>query len=159
MRSRHLLTMASLLLVLAGCGGGDQGPTRPAPVDDGLPAGTPAADSPEHLVQRLEKSWEFGVEAQYALLLSADFRYNFSASADPVLVSQYPNWTRVDEIASLTHLFHGFVREDGSPVPGMSRMDMTPTGVSVENDPDHADSTRHLSQVRDRSVGHEYRRS
>lgn len=140
---RLLLPLASLLLILAGCGGGHDSPTKPVPPSDGLPAGTPAADSPDHLVQRLEKTWEFGVESQYSLLLSEDFRYHFSADADPKLADMYgENWTRVDEIAALTHLFHGFTRS-GVPIPAANRIDMTLTGVSIANDPDHADSTAH----------------
>jgi len=142
MRLCRFLPFASLLLILAGCGGGNDSPTKPAPVDDGLPTGTPAADSPDHLVQRLEKTWEFGVESQYALLLAGDFRYHFSLSADPLLANMYgENWTRVDEIAALTHLFHGFRNTNGDSIQGASRIDMTPTGVNVVNDPDHPDST------------------
>jgi len=108
------------LLVMAGCGGGDKSTQPVVPPSDGLPAGTPAADSRTHLTQRLEKALEFEVEAEYAKLLTADFRYTFSLASDPLLVDQYPNWSRTDEIAAMTHLFHGFTNASDEVIPGAS---------------------------------------
>jgi len=134
------------LLLLAGCGGGDK-TTKPVLPSDGLPAGTPAADSPTHLIQRFEATWEYEVEAQYALLLTDDFRFKFSAAADPELVDRYPNWGRVDDIASTTHLFDGFENSTGTAVPGASHIDLTLTGVSQGPDFDHADSTAQYQKI------------
>jgi len=143
MRDFRFARPAALLVLfsLAGCGGGDKA-TEPVVPSDGLPSGTPQADSPAHLAQRLEATWENKVEAQYALLLSDDFRYHFSLASDPVLVDRYgDNWKRADEVTALTHLFHGFTNTQGTPIPAASRIDMTLTGVQVGNDPDHPDST------------------
>src|SRR5215203_3209688 len=110
MSTSHLKVFASwlVLLILAGCGGGDK-TTKPIVPSDGLPSGTPAADSPQHLTMRLEATWENEVESEYAKLLSDDFLYHFSLASDPVLVGLYgDNWKKTNEVTTLAHLFHGF---------------------------------------------------
>ena len=144
-RSKQFLCGLTLL-VLAGCGGGDK-TTKPIVPSDGLPAGTPAADSQVHLAQRLETTLEWKVEAEYAKLLANDFRYRFSADADPLLVDQYPNWGRTDEIAAMTHLFHGFTNSNSDSIPGAASINLTLTGVQYAGDPDHADSTTHYGRI------------
>ena len=147
-RARSLSLVSLLVLfTLAGCGGGDKSTKPVVPPSDGLPAGTPAADSPLNLAKRLEATWENRGEAEYGKLLSADFRYQFSLASDPLLVNMYPNWNRTDEIAALTHLFHGFTNEQGTTIPAASRIDMTPTGVQVGSDPDHPDSSAQYQRM------------
>ena len=135
-----------LLVVLAGCGGGDKS-TKPVVPSDGLPAGTPKADSPMHLMTRLEATFDWQVEPQYALLLTDDFKYKFSAASDPVLVDLYPNWSKVDEVASITHLFDGFENSEGTTIQGASHIDLTLTGVQQVQDIDHADSTAQYQKI------------
>jgi hypothetical protein len=149
MRASRPASLATLLVLfsLAGCSGDDK-TTKPVVQSDGLPAGTPQADSPQHLATRLEATWESQVEGEYGKLLSDDFRFHFSLNSDPELVNQYgDNWKRADEIAAFTHLFHGFMNTGGMSIPGASRIDLTLTGSSYGNDFDHGDSTaqyRHL---------------
>jgi hypothetical protein len=135
-----------LLVVLAGCGGGDKS-TKPVVPSDGLPAGTPKADSPVHLMTRLEATFDSQVEAQYALLLTDDFQYKFSAASDPALVDLYPNWTKADEVASITHLFDGFENSSGTTIQGASHIDLTFNGVQQGTDLDHADSTAQYQRI------------
>jgi hypothetical protein len=87
------------------------------------------------------------VEAEYAKLLTGDFRYRFSVSADPELVNLYPNWGRTDEIAAMTHLFHGFTNANDIAIPGASTIQLSLNGVQYAGDPDHADSTAHYGRV------------
>ena len=135
------------LLAFAGCGS-DDNPTKPVPPADGLPAGTPAADTPAHLAQRLEATWENQVEGEYAKLLTDDFRFHFSAASDPTLVAVYgDNWKRADEIDALTHLFHGFTNAVSDTVLGASSIDVTLIGVQYANDPEHPDSTRQYQRI------------
>jgi hypothetical protein len=141
MRASRLAAFASLLLLLAGCG---HKSTKPAVPADGLPAGTPQADSPAHLATRFEATFDSQVEDEYAKLLTADFRFHFSSAADPNLVSQYgDNWKRADELACISHLFDGFTNSVGEVVPGASRIDLTLTGIQDVADSAHADSTAH----------------
>jgi hypothetical protein len=53
MRLTNLVLVLPFVL-LAGCGGGDNSTKPVVPPSDGLPEGTPQADSPAHLMQRLE---------------------------------------------------------------------------------------------------------
>ena len=136
-----------VLFVLAGCGGGDDA-TKPIVPADGLPAGTPQADSPAHLAARLEATWESQVEAEYAKLLTDDFRFHFSLANDPVLVDHYgDNWRRDDEVAALTHLFDGFTNTSGDPIPGATEIELTMNGMVAQDDSSHADSTAHYRKL------------
>jgi hypothetical protein len=147
MRPSRLILVLPFVFLLTGCG--DDKATNPAPPSDGLPSGTPKADSPAHLMERFEKTWEFESEAQYALLLSDDFRFHFSPASDPDLVNQYgENWRKTNEVAAIMNLFHGFVNGMGEQVPGAIRFDMSLTGVQyLGNDPDHPDSTAQYQKV------------
>jgi hypothetical protein len=121
----------------------------PAPVEppDGLPAGTPQADSPSNLTARLEATWESQVVNEYAKLLTGDFRYHFSADADPLLANQYPNWGLDDEVESTKHLFEGFTNSMGETVPAASRIDLTMSGVIYQDDSQHPDSTAYYRKI------------
>jgi len=149
MRDFRLLRFASLIVLfsLAGCGGGDK-TTKPIVPSDGLPAVTPQADTPAHLAQRLEATWESQVETEYAKLLTDDFRFHFSPASDPVLVETYGNnWKRSDEIEALTHLFHGFTNAESDTIPGANSIDVTLTGVQYAYDFEHPDSTAQYKKM------------
>ena len=142
MQLRPLTMFASMLVVLSGCGSGSDIPTDP--LTKPIPPDAPAADSPAHLIERMELTWERKDEASYALLLTSDFRYHFSPAADPLLADLYgDNWSRIDEMASITHLFHGFTNSNDVQIPAASRIDLTLSGVSVGQDFEHPDSTVH----------------
>ena len=145
--SRHasFAFLPLLLLVVAGCGGGNKS-TDPVPEE--LPAGTPQADSPPHLVQRFEATWEAQALNQYALLLTEDFRFEFSNAADPGLVVTYgDHWKKADEVAAITQLFDGFTPLGGTYIPGASTIRITLPPLSFDPDPDHPDSTTHYREV------------
>lgn len=133
-----------VVLALAGCGGGDKivGDPWPVPPGDG-----PQADSPVHLVQRLERNWEFMDLPEYRKLLAEDFHFRFSPLSDPLLVDQYPNWDVVDETASARHLFEGFTNTAGELIPAATQIQLTLVGIAVEDDSAHADSTAHYRKV------------
>ena len=92
---------------------------------------------------------ELKSETQYALLLSDDFRYHFSAASDPDLLVHYgDNWRKTDEVAAITNLFHGFKNEFGETLAGASSINMTLYGVQyLSSDPDHPDSTGQYRKV------------
>jgi len=139
-----LLLTALLALALAGCGG-DDGPTAcNCGNPDPLPPGTPANDTPEHLMTRFEAAYENQVLEGFAPLLTADFRFHFSNQTDPALVSQYgDNWRKDDELTSTENLFEGFTNENGDHVPGATSLQLTLSSMGIVGDPDHADSTTH----------------
>jgi hypothetical protein len=147
-RRSALLAALVLLPVLSGCG---SNPFKP-PIDLGgdghIPGDTPENDSPQNLMIRFERSYEFQDLPKYELLLTSDFRYTFSAASDPGLVDLYPNWGRDDEVESSKHLFEGFVNSSGTSIPAASQIDMTLNGV-LYNQTDflHADSTSHYQKV------------
>jgi hypothetical protein len=134
-------------LLLAGCGGDES--TRPVVPANGLPAGTPAADSPAHLMQRFEATWDSQAGAQYALLLTEDFRFHFSETWDFDLVDAYGDtWDKASEDTAASNLFDGFRLADGTFVPGAKTVDLFRTEAIYEPDPAHPDSTAHYQRVR-----------
>jgi hypothetical protein len=135
----HSFGWLLIVLALAGCGGDNKvGPP---------PAIVPQTDTPIHLVQRLERTWESQDLPEYGKLLTQDFHFGFSADADPDLVYQYPNWGLDDETESTRHMFEGFINLSGTPIPAASRIELTLVGVAVEDDWAHADSTAHYRKV------------
>jgi len=135
----HSFGWLLIVLALAGCGGDNKvGPP---------PAIVPQTDTPVHLVQRLERTWESQDLPEYGKLLTQDFHFEFSADSDPDLVNRYPNWGLDDETASASHLFYGFTNSSGTPMPAAIRIDLTLGGVTVEDDSAHADSTAHYRKV------------
>jgi hypothetical protein len=146
MNASRLAPLALLLVLLNGCG--SDNPAKPVPPSDGLPAGTPAADSPAHLAVRLEATWESQVEGEYAKLLTDDFRFHFSSASDPGLDALYgDNWKRADEIDAITHLFDGFTNADSVALPGASGIDLTLTGLQYQSDFEHPDSTTQYKKL------------
>jgi len=131
------------------------------PIDPGgdghVPGDTPLNDSPQNLMLRFEKSYEFQDLPTYINLLTSDFRYTFSADSDLELVNRYPNWGRDDEEESTKHLFEGFTNSASPPVvvPAASRIEMTLTGVQYLGDYQHPDSASHYQKVVVQNVGME----
>lgn len=140
MTARRLPAAFLLILALATTGCGDDsagcGCTNP-PASSGV-------ETPPEAMARFETAYEAQNLAGYAALFAADFRFHFSAAADPTLVSQYGNtWDSSFETNSASHLFDGFTNEGGNFVPGAESMALGLTGIHYEPDPEHADSTRH----------------
>ena len=146
-RRSALLAAFALLPVLSGCGSNPFNPPIDPGGDGHVPGDTPVNDSPQNLMIRFEKSYEFQDLPTYEGLLTSDFRYTFSAASDPNLVSQYPNWGRDDEEESTQHLFDGFTNQAGNPVPAASQIQMTLTGVQYQGDFLHPDSASHYQKV------------
>lgn len=146
-RRSALLAALVLLPVLSGCGSNPFNPPIDPGGDGHVPGDTPVNDSPQNLMIRFEKSYEFQDLPNYEALLTSDFRYTFSAASDPELVDRYPNWGLDDEVESTKHLFEGFVNSNGDPIAAASRIDMTLTGVQYGQDFTHTDSTAHYQKV------------
>lgn len=147
-RRSALLAALVLLPVLSGCGSNPFNPPIDPGGDGHVPGDTPVADSPQNLMIRFEKSYEFQDLPNYEGILTSDFRYTFSAASDPLLVNQYPNWGLDDEVESTKHLFEGFTNSEGKAISAASRIDMTLNGVQY-NAPDvqHTDSTAYYQKV------------
>src|SRR5262249_6703424 len=127
-------------LVLVGCG--HDKPSAPIVKQPTLPAGTPAADTPEHLVERWLTAYSYFVPREYDTLLTGDFHYHFSAVMDPGLVTQYGNtgWDKAHEAVSERHLGTGFPNSLGTYVPPASQVTFALIQPTVSADPSHADS-------------------
>ncbi len=94
-----------------------------------------------------ERAYEYEFLSAYLSVLTADFRFEFSAESDPELVLEYgSSWRVRRDSTSSAHLFDGFVTTAGDSVPGADLM-LTLSGVSIDADPDHADSTAHYQRV------------
>jgi hypothetical protein len=147
-RRSALLAALVLLPVLSGCGSNPFNPPIDPGGDGHVPGDTPVNDSPQNLMIRFEKSYEFQDLPTYEGLLTSDFRYTFSAASDPNLVSQYPNWGRDDEVESTKHLFEGFTNNELKFIPAATQIDMTLNGVQY-NQPDfeHSDSTGFYQRI------------
>jgi hypothetical protein len=146
-RLSALLFTFALLPMLAGCGSNPFNPQIDPGGDGHVPGDTPVADSPQNLMLRFEKSYEFQDLPTYTNILTSDFRYTFSNDSDHDLVDRYPNWGRDDEEESTKHLFEGFTKLDGTPVPAASNIDLTLTGVQYQPDYLHPDSASHYQKV------------
>jgi hypothetical protein len=138
------------LVLLAGCSGSSSpGPLPIEPGSDGhVPGDTPDNSSPQNLMLRFEKTLEFQDAPHYLPLLTEDFRFKFSAAANPELANLYgDNWKKTDEGIALSHLFDGFVNTSGTTIPAATSIDLTLTGVSYGPDPEHPDSTAQYRKV------------
>jgi hypothetical protein len=135
-----------LTMVTAGCSGKSSHVVAP-PV--GLPAGTPEADSPEHLAARLTATWNAQMVSEYDRLLTDDFRFHFSPVIDPDLYTQFElGWPRASEVTAVNHLFNGYTDPVYGRVLGASSIAMTFNGVQVFDDTTHADSVAYYKRIR-----------
>ncbi len=92
----------------------------------GLPGDTPLNDTPQNTMIRFERAYEYQVHEEYDKLFAGNFVFHFSAQSDPDLVTQYGNnWGAKFESDAAVHLFDGFVNDDGDPIPGATRIDMS----------------------------------
>jgi len=138
MRPSRLALVVPLLVLLFGCGGNSTEPP-PDPIIE--------PETPQTVLLKLEKSWEFQDLPLYSQVLTEDFRFTFSAASDPELVDRYPNWGRDDELESMRHLFEGFTNSVGQQIPAAKRVDFTLSGVQYGPDFSHADSTAHYFRI------------
>lgn len=146
MRPSRLALLLPFLVLLAGCGGSSS--DFPLPPEDPPPGDTPDNTSPQNLMLRFEKTLEFQDATHYLPLLTDDFRFKFSADANPDLANLYgDNWRKTDEGSALKHLFEGFTNSSGTTIPAASSIELTLTGVSYQPDPDHPDSTAQYRKV------------
>jgi len=126
----------ALAACLAGCGAFAPEPIHPPPPPP------PAQNStPQGAILRLQRAYGYQDLTDYASLLTADFRYTFSAQSDPKLVSTYGNnWGKDDEYESAKHLLTGFTNTQGVYVPPASRIVVQFVNDQYYPDPAHADS-------------------
>ncbi len=127
-----------------GCGD-DDGPTAPkaAPPDTFDVAITPLAG-----FHRLMETYSGQDAYWYDKMLTRDFRYLFSAEADPALVTEFGNsWGVVNEAASTEHLFAGFQNENAEFLPAAVSIVVSIPDATTGVDPDHPDSTAHYARV------------
>jgi hypothetical protein len=96
------------------------------------------ADSPLGLVRRFQAAYEARDLDGYASLFAADYRFYPS---DPEVQARFPVWTRVDEIQSADHLFHGFVDAHGVYRAKATKISLDLSPGQDRVDPDHADSS------------------
>ena len=136
---RSAVTIAALALALTGCS--EEGdPMSPGPGGD-LPSSVPQATTPANALTRFEATWEYGAVDDYDAMLTADFRFLFSAKADPDLATQWgSSWTRVDELAAASHLKLGFLDGEGVFQPAATLVALVLVDTQIAADPAHPDS-------------------
>jgi hypothetical protein len=108
-----------------------------------------ATDSPVGLMYCFESAYEGRDLESYAGLFTADFRFHPS---DPEVAMRHPVWTRVDEIASADHLFHGFTDARGIERPAAASIELTLDPYRDLVDPEHVDSTAYYRRYEVPSV-------
>ena len=142
MRSFALsLATAFALVAFPGCSKSPGDSVVPPPAGQ-LPDSVPQANTPANLLERLESAWEHESKTEIEGMLAGDFRFHFSAKADPELVNRYgTSWTRADEIAAASHLFVGFTSEEGVYQAPSSHVTLAFPGMSIVDDDDHPDSS------------------
>lgn len=132
------LVTALAFAVLAGCNS-VRDPLIPGP-PAALPDSVAPASTPANLLARAEATLEFESITEYEKLLTADFRFHFSAQADPELATLHPDgWTRADEVDAASHLFVGHTDDQGTHQPGATRIALVLAGTSIVDHP-HPDS-------------------
>lgn len=130
-------------LVLAGCSNDFVTTPEPGGFLDEAYNNTPA-----NTMIYFERTYEYQVLDAYLSVLSADFRFEFSAESDPELILDYGlTWGARRDSLSSAHLFDGFVTAGGDSVLGATDMGLVLTGLRIDDDPDHADSTAHYRRA------------
>ncbi len=133
------LTFAALP-VLSGCGGNPFTP-KIDPIHT-LPKDAPPNDSPQNTMIRFQEAYQYQDIGQYTGLLTADFRYTFSAQSDGNLVTLYGNnWGKDDESESAKHLLTGFTNSVGTYYPPANNISIQFINDQYYQWPLHADST------------------
>ncbi len=137
-RISALALIVAALPVLSGCGAN---PFKP-PVDKNhIPATVPQNDTPQNTMLRFKAAYQYQDITVYKSLLSADFRYTFSAQTDPALVTLYGNnWGKDDEVESAQHLLTGFTNSQGTYVAPASSITLSFATDQYLPDPTHSDS-------------------
>src|SRR5439155_22974738 len=96
-------------------------------------------EDPAALVLSMGRAYSAREAELYAQGMTRDFRFLF---AEPELRAQHPGgFTREDEIASATHLFHGFTDREGIEHPAARLIDVRLDSLYVLPDPDRRDSS------------------
>jgi hypothetical protein len=117
---RYLAWVPPILLLLAGCSSDPAQPkvTPPPPLV--------ANDTPAHAIERLISAYEKKNESAFAGMFTGDYRYEFSNSTDPSLVTTYSaGWLKTDEAASSSHLFSGYTPSGGATLYSASTISIT----------------------------------
>lgn len=139
------LTSGIGLLALLATGCGSESTFRPQPKP---PPWEWTNDSPQALMLRFDRTYEFQDLPNYERLFTSDFRYTFSQASDPTLVATYGNaWGKEDETESSRHLFEGYTNTGAELIPAASRIEVEFMGVQYQPDYMHADSTDHYMKV------------
>src|SRR5262245_55715564 len=75
----------------------------------------PPNDTPQSAMARLIQSYEAKKDVEYTAMFTGDYKYEFSNSTDPVLVTMYSGgWFKSDEGESALHLFNGYTPPGGA---------------------------------------------
>ena len=143
------LAVAAIALLALTSGCSEDGPLGPGSGDTYVKASTPINSA-----RRLCATYSAKDIVFYTGHLTADFRYTFSAAADPDLVSLYGDtWGLDDEAASALHLFLGFVDDSLNAQLPAKTIAADFVSASVLDDADHPDSTSHYRRVRISPLG------
>jgi len=135
-RARLPLACVVIVAALSGC------VFSPKPGGPGSQLGPlPVNATPKGAIDRLQRTYERLDLVDYTGLLTADFRYTFSAQSDPALASLYSdNWGKDDETESAKHLFEGFTNSTGQRFGPASNITVRFDNDQYYADPAHADS-------------------
>lgn len=114
-----------------------ESPTAPL---DGAHLPSLATDSPAGWITRFERAYESRALAEYAALLTTDFRFHFGD--DENRAKSPDGWGREDELISAGHLFEGFVNDQGVEMPAAVGIELDPGKTTIEGDPLHPDDPR-----------------
>src|SRR5262249_47448825 len=122
-------------LLLAGCG---SSPTQPKSSGTALPGN----NTPQSTILRLLAAYQGKKLPEFRGLFTGDYRYEFSNSTDPTLVTKYASgWFAADESASAQHLFKGGNNSDGIYQQAASSIKIVFSPTAPGDDPDRDPAT------------------